>query len=114
MPGAWLILPTFNEAKNIEAIVLTSLEQLATTGLEHTILIVDDSSPDGTGEIADRLAGEHPQVRVMHRPLKQGLGRAYLAGFLSEVLLLGVPMEDGSLSLLEPSRRPAALGARVY
>ena len=81
MPGAWLILPTFNEAENIEAIVLTSLEQLATTGLEHTILIVDDSSPDGTGEIADRLAGEHPQVRVMHRPLKQGLGRAYLAGF---------------------------------
>ena len=42
---------------------------------------MDDSSPDGTGEIADRLAGEHPQVRVMHRPLKQGLGRAYLAGF---------------------------------
>jgi len=81
LPGAWLILPTFNEAENIEAIVLTSLEQLATTGLEHTILIVDDSSPDGTGEIADRLAGEHPQVRVMHRPLKQGLGRAYLAGF---------------------------------
>ena len=81
MPGAWLILPTYNEAKNIEAIVLTSLEQLATTGLEHTILVVDDGSPDGTGEIADRLAGEHPEVRVMHRPQKLGLGRAYLAGF---------------------------------
>ena len=81
MPGAWLILPTYNEAKNVEAIVLTSLEQLATTGLEHTILVVDDGSPDGTGDIADRLAGEHPQVRVMHRPQKLGLGRAYLAGF---------------------------------
>jgi dolichol-phosphate mannosyltransferase len=81
LPGAWLILPTFNEAENIEAIVLASLEQLGTTGHEHTILIVDDSSPDGTGEIADRLAGEHPQVRVVHRSLKQGLGRAYLAGF---------------------------------
>jgi dolichol-phosphate mannosyltransferase len=81
LPGAWLILPTYNEAENIEAIVLTSLEQLATTGREHTILVVDDGSPDGTGDIADRLAGEHPQVRVMHRPAKLGLGRAYLAGF---------------------------------
>ena len=81
MPGAWLILPTFNEAKNIEAIVLAALEQLATTGLEHTILVVDDGSPDGTGDIADRLAGEHPQLRVLHRPAKQGLGRAYIAGF---------------------------------
>jgi dolichol-phosphate mannosyltransferase len=81
LPGAWLILPTYNEAQNIEAIVLASLEQLATTGLEHTILVVDDGSPDGTGDIADRLAGEQPQLRVMHRPRKLGLGRAYLAGF---------------------------------
>jgi dolichol-phosphate mannosyltransferase len=81
LPGAWLILPTYNEAQNIEAIVLASLEQLATTGLEHTILVVDDGSPDGTGEIADRLAGDHPGLRVMHRPQKLGLGRAYLAGF---------------------------------
>jgi dolichol-phosphate mannosyltransferase len=83
LPGAWLILPTYNEAENVEALVRASLAQLATTGLEHTILVVDDSSPDGTGEIAERLAGEHPQVRVMHRPMKQGLGRAYLAGFES-------------------------------
>ena len=79
--GAWLILPTYNEAENVEAIVRAALAQLATTGLEHTILVVDDSSPDGTGDLADRLAGEHPEVRVMHRPAKQGLGRAYLAGF---------------------------------
>jgi len=81
LPGAWLILPTFNEAENVEAVLLAALEQLAATGMECTILVVDDGSPDGTGEIADRLAGEHPQVRVMHRPAKQGLGRAYLAGF---------------------------------
>jgi dolichol-phosphate mannosyltransferase len=81
LPGAWLILPTFNEAENVEAILLAALEQLAKTGREHTILVVDDGSPDGTGEIADRVAGEHPEVRVMHRPAKQGLGRAYLAGF---------------------------------
>ena len=81
MPGAWLILPTFNEAENVQALLLAALEQLAATGMECTILVVDDGSPDGTGEIADRVAGEHPQVRVMHRPAKEGLGRAYLAGF---------------------------------
>jgi dolichol-phosphate mannosyltransferase len=81
LPGAWLILPTFNEAANIEAILRAALEQLETTGLEHTVLVVDDGSPDGTGDIADRLAGELPAVRVMHRPAKEGLGRAYLAGF---------------------------------
>jgi dolichol-phosphate mannosyltransferase len=83
LPGAWLILPTYNEAENVEAMLRAALAQLASTGLEHTILVVDDSSPDGTGEIAGRLADEHPQVRVMHRPMKQGLGRAYLAGFES-------------------------------
>jgi dolichol-phosphate mannosyltransferase len=81
LPGAWLILPTYNEAENVEAVVRAALAQLATTGREHTVLVVDDGSPDGTGRIADRLAGEHPEVRVLHRPEKQGLGRAYLAGF---------------------------------
>ncbi|MEA2366997.1 MAG: dolichol-phosphate mannosyltransferase [Thermoleophilaceae bacterium] len=81
MPGAWLILPTYNEAENVAAIVRASLAQLATTGLEHTVLVVDDGSPDGTGQIADRLAEELPNLRVLHREAKQGLGRAYLAGF---------------------------------
>ena len=81
MPGAWLILPTYNEAENVDAIARAALTQLASTGREHTILVVDDGSPDGTGQIADRLAAEHDAVRVLHRSEKQGLGRAYLAGF---------------------------------
>ena len=81
MPGPWLILPTYNEAENIEPLVRAVLPQLESTGLEHSVLIVDDNSPDGTGEIADRLAAETERVRVLHRPHKEGLGRAYLAGF---------------------------------
>jgi dolichol-phosphate mannosyltransferase len=81
LPGPWLILPTYNEAENIEPLVRAALPQLESTGVEHTILVVDDNSPDGTGEIADRLAEETEHVRVLHRPQKQGLGRAYLAGF---------------------------------
>src|SRR5690349_13716858 len=78
MPAAWLILPTYNEAENIGPIVRAAREQLRDG--DH-ILIVDDNSPDGTGAIADRLATELPGVEVLHRPGKQGLGRAYLAGF---------------------------------
>ena len=81
MPGPWLILPTYNEAENIAPLVRAALPQLESTGLEHTVLIVDDNSPDGTGEIADGLAAETERVRVLHRPHKEGLGRAYLAGF---------------------------------
>ena len=57
------------------------LEHLRAAAGEHRILIVDDGSPDGTGEIADRLAAEHDEVEVLHRPGKGGLGPAYLAGF---------------------------------
>jgi dolichol-phosphate mannosyltransferase len=80
---AWLILPTYNEAENLEAIVRASLDVIRTTAANgHRILIVDDGSPDGTGAIADRLAAELPdEVEVLHRPTKAGLGRAYLAGF---------------------------------
>jgi dolichol-phosphate mannosyltransferase len=81
LAGAWLILPTYNEAENIEPLVRAALSQLAATGLPHTVLIVDDGSPDGTGAIADRLASGSPNLRVLHREHKQGLGRAYLAGF---------------------------------
>jgi dolichol-phosphate mannosyltransferase len=78
MPGAWLILPTYNEAENVGPIVRTARAQLR--GGDR-ILIVDDNSPDGTGAIAEELAKEIDSVEVLHRPGKQGLGRAYLAGF---------------------------------
>jgi dolichol-phosphate mannosyltransferase len=78
----WLILPTYNEAENVHAIVLAVGEVLAGSapGGFH-VLVVDDGSPDGTGEIADRLAAEHEWVAVLHRTEKNGIGPAYLAGF---------------------------------
>jgi dolichol-phosphate mannosyltransferase len=94
LPGAWLILPTYNEAENIEGLVRAALAQLESTGLEHTILVVDDGSPDGTGRIADRLAEELAPVRVHHRDRKQGLGRAYLAGF-------AIALDNGAELVLE-------------
>lgn len=79
---AWLILPTYNEAENIEAIVSAAGEALAEAPCaEYRVLIVDDSSPDGTGGIADRLAAEHAWVKALHRTTKEGIGPAYLAGF---------------------------------
>jgi dolichol-phosphate mannosyltransferase len=78
----WLILPTYDEAENIEAIVAAAGDVLATASDgEYKILIVDDGSPDGTGEIADRLSGEREHVEVLHRTEKNGIGPAYLAGF---------------------------------
>jgi len=83
MPAdAWLILPTYDEAENIEPIVHAALAVLgrAAPGAHH-VLVVDDGSPDGTGDIADRLARDHAAVEVLHRTERQGLGPAYLAGF---------------------------------
>jgi dolichol-phosphate mannosyltransferase len=81
LPGTWLILPTYNEAENLEPMVRAALPRLASSGATPTILVVDDASPDGTGRIADRLASEIDEVCVLHRTRKDGLGRAYLAGF---------------------------------
>jgi dolichol-phosphate mannosyltransferase len=75
---AWLVLPTYNEAENLEQLVEAARAKLPASA---QILIVDDNSPDGTGEIADRLGAQHENVAVLHRPLKEGLGPAYLAGF---------------------------------
>ena len=75
---AWLVLPTYNEAENVEPLVEVARAKLPPSA---QVLIVDDSSPDGTGEVADRLAGRHGNVHVLHRPRKEGLGPAYIAGF---------------------------------
>jgi dolichol-phosphate mannosyltransferase len=82
MALAWLILPTYNEAENVGPIVRAARANLRPG---DRILIVDDNSPDGTGAIADELAHELTGVEVLHRPGKQGLGRAYLAGFAHAV-----------------------------
>jgi dolichol-phosphate mannosyltransferase len=81
-------LPTYNERENLEAMVSALGAALPA---EARILVIDDNSPDGTGEIADRLAAERDDVDVLHRPLKEGLGPAYLAGF-ARALELGAEL----------------------
>jgi dolichol-phosphate mannosyltransferase len=81
-------LPTYNERENLEAMVSALDEVLPPDG---RILVIDDNSPDGTGEIADRLAAERREVDVLHRPHKEGLGPAYLAGF-ARALELGADL----------------------
>ncbi len=104
--GAWVVLPTYNEKDNLEAIAAAILDALPGA----TLLVVDDSSPDGTGDLADALAATNPRVRVRHRAAKQGLGRAYLDGF-------GVAMAGGAATVVQMdadwSHDPAALPALV-
>jgi dolichol-phosphate mannosyltransferase len=80
--AVWVVLPTYNEAANLEPIVAEVRAELSGCTLEgYAVLIVDDGSPDGTGEIADRLAEKYRDVHVLHRARKDGLGPAYIAGF---------------------------------
>src|SRR4029453_2946641 len=80
---AWLVLPTFNEAENLEPVGAPARRVLGAAAPEgFRVRVVDDGSPDGTGALADELAAAHPgEVEVLHRPLREGLGPAYLAGF---------------------------------
>lgn len=78
---AVVCLPTYNEQENLEPMLRRLGEVFAAAGLDARVLVIDDNSPDGTGAIADGLAGELGFVDVLHRPGKQGLGPAYLAGF---------------------------------
>jgi dolichol-phosphate mannosyltransferase len=88
---ATVCLPTYDERENLEPMVRALAEVL---GPEDRVLVVDDSSPDGTGQIADRLAAELDWVDVLHRPRKEGLGRAYLDGFRRA-------LDDGADLILE-------------
>jgi dolichol-phosphate mannosyltransferase len=112
-PAVWLTIPTFNEVGNVERVVRATLEQLERCApSDHRVLIVDDASPDGTGQLADRLAAELPAVAVLHRASKQGLGRAYLAGF-ERALACGaefVIVMDADFSH-DPAHLPALLAA---
>jgi dolichol-phosphate mannosyltransferase len=100
--GVWVILPTYDEADNIGPIAAAILASLPAA----TLLVVDDDSPDGTGRFADALAAADPRIRVRHRALKQGLGRAYLDGF-------GVALAGGAATIVQMdadfSHDPAAL-----
>jgi dolichol-phosphate mannosyltransferase len=102
--GTWVVLPTYDEAENLPGIAAAILEKLPMA----TLLVVDDSSPDGTGELADELASQNPRVQVRHRPGKQGLGRAYLDGFR-------VALDGGAESVVQMdadwSHDPAVLPA---
>jgi len=72
-----VIVPTYNERDNLPSLVL----RLKALPVEVNLLVVDDNSPDGTGQLADELAAKHANIHAMHRPRKEGLGRAYCAGF---------------------------------
>jgi dolichol-phosphate mannosyltransferase len=75
---AVICLPTYDESENLEPMLRALGEVL---GADDRVLVIDDNSPDGTGELADRLARELGGIEVLHRPHKEGLGPAYLAGF---------------------------------
>ena len=76
-----IVLPTYNEAESLPRMVAALDRMRGSLPMAGDVLVVDDGSPDGTGRIADDLASRNPWLQVMHRDAKQGLGRAYLAGF---------------------------------
>ena len=104
--GTWVVLPTYEEAENLPTISAAILAALPAA----TLLVVDDNSPDGTGDLADGMAAENPRVRVHHRPGKAGLGRAYLDGFR-------VALAGGARSVVQMdadwSHDPAVLPALI-
>jgi dolichol-phosphate mannosyltransferase len=73
-----VIVPTFNERENLPSLVA----RLFAVPRQIDVLVVDDNSPDGTGQMADEFAAKHPNIHVLHRAAKSGLGRAYCAGFM--------------------------------
>ncbi len=104
--GTWIVLPTYNEAENLPGIGAAILDALP----GGTLLVVDDSSPDGTGDLAEGLAAADPRIRVKHRAAKQGLGRAYLDGF-------GEALRGGAAIIVQMdadwSHDPAALPSLI-
>jgi dolichol-phosphate mannosyltransferase len=103
-----MVVPTYDEADNLSWLV----GRILATVPHADVLVVDDSSPDGTGAIADRMAGQDPRIQVLHRPAKEGLGKAYLAGFrwalAHDYEVIGEIDADGSH---QPEQLPALLAA---
>jgi dolichol-phosphate mannosyltransferase len=107
-PKTLVVTPTYNEADNLDAFVDAVLDRMP----DAQILVVDDNSPDGTGDVADRIAAREPRVRVHHRPAKSGLGSAYLESWrwgLERDFAVFVEM-DADLSH-DPAYLPALLAA---
>jgi dolichol-phosphate mannosyltransferase len=103
-----MVVPTYDEADNLAWLVGRILASVP----HADVLVVDDSSPDGTGAIADRMAAEEPRIQVLHRPTKEGLGKAYLAGFrwalAHDYDVIGEIDADGSH---QPEQLPRLLAA---
>jgi dolichol-phosphate mannosyltransferase len=105
---AVICLPTYNERENL-APILTAIHAVEP---RVDVLVVDDGSPDGTGELADALAARDPRIDVLHRPGKQGLGRAYLAGFQWALVRgYGLVLEMDADFSHDPAHLPALLAA---
>lgn len=106
-----VVVPTYNESQSLPRVVA----RLRAAVPAADVLVADDDSPDGTGKLADELADADPQVHVLHRPRKEGLGRAYIAGFrwgLERGYAVLVEMDaDGSH---QPEQLPRLLGALRY
>lgn len=107
--ATWLVLPTYNEAENVEPFVAAVRDNLPASS---QILIVDDNSPDGTGARADALAERHDNVAVLHRPEKEGIGPAYIAGFRRALAAgAGLVLEMDSDFSHDPAYLPRLLEA---
>ena len=77
MNNTLVVIPTYNERENLPPLI----QRLLALPVQVDVLIVDDNSPDGTGKLADEIAAKHPGIHVLHRSVKNGLGRAYIDGF---------------------------------
>ena len=120
---AWVCVPTYNERENVEALVTAVREALDHAGIDGHVLVIDDGSPDGTGQIADAIAARDHRVHVLHRTAKEGLGPAYRAGFRHAIangadLILEMDCDfshnpaDVPLLIAAASRADVVLGSR--
>jgi dolichol-phosphate mannosyltransferase len=105
---AVVCLPTYDERENLEPI----LQAILAAAPEADVLVIDDRSPDGTGELADAFAAREPRVKVLHRAAKEGLGKAYLAGFAWALERdYGLVLEMDADFSHDPAHLPALLAA---
>jgi dolichol-phosphate mannosyltransferase len=108
----WVVLPTYNERDNLAPIMAGIRHALDDCAPAHTVLVVDDSSPDGTGEVADALAADDAHVQVLHRPRKEGLGQAYIAGFRAALAAgAALVLEMDADFSHDPAHLPAMIAA---